>query len=107
MSKTGKIIGILRKNKYWIVAIIAVAFVGFLDSNSIWRHTLNQYRISEIRDEIAKYNNITENANKTLLKLKNDPAEVRRVARHEYYMKEEDEDIFVLTSDMKKDDNKK
>ena len=102
MSKTGKVIGILRKNKYWIVGIISIAFVGFLDNNSIWRHTVNQYRISEIRDEIALYNNISEEANKTLLKLKNDPAEVRRVARHEYFMKEEDEDIFVLSDDLEK-----
>lgn len=106
MSKTGKLIGILRKGKYWIVGGIALVIVGFADSNSIWRHTVNQYRIKQMQEDIATYNEISSNANKTLLKLKNDPEEVRRVARERYFMKEDDEDIFVLTSDMEKEKEK-
>lgn len=107
MSKTGKLIGILRKNKYWIVGVFSIVYVGFLDGNSIWKHISNLHRISEMREEIDMYNTISDDANNTLLRLKNDPEEVRRVAREKYFMKEADEDIFVLTSDMEKEKTEK
>ena len=70
--------------KYAIVTIAGVAIVGFLDENSFWSHFKNMQRISELKEETEKYN-----------------AEYRRekIARERYFMKADDEDIFVLSDD--------
>ena len=107
MSKTGALIGILRKNKYWIVIIFAVVFVGFVDENSIWHHYVNRYKIREVRAEIEKYNEKTDEANEILRRLKTDPSEVRRVAREQYFMREDNEDVFVLSTDMDREAEEK
>lgn len=107
MSKTGTLIGILRKNKYWIVIVIAIVFVGFVDENSLWRHQVNQYKIREIQSEIDKYNQRTKESNEILRRLKTDPAEARRIAREQYLMKQEDEDIYVFQSDIDREAEEK
>lgn len=52
--------------------------------------------ISRLKGEIQKYKNTFEKDKATLERLKNDPEAIVEVARERYYMKTEDEDIFIL-----------
>jgi cell division protein FtsB len=85
--------------KYIIVALIAFVFIGFVDENSIWRHMRNSQRISELRDEIKRLNE-QHNYNQAQLRLLgNDTKAIEKIARERYFMKTDEEDIFVLSDD--------
>ena len=85
--------------KYSVVCILGVLIVGFLDENSIWSHMKNQRRISELEDEIGKYNAAYERDQAQIRELNRNPKAMEKIARERYFMKADDEDIFVLSED--------
>lgn len=89
--------------KYTVVAVFAVVFIGFVDENSIWSHFRNKQTIQELEGEIDKYNAEHERNQNRIRALDKDPKAIEKIARERYFMKSEDEDIFVLSDDM--DDN--
>ena len=91
--------------KYVFVIIVGVALVGFLDDNSIWAHMRNLNRISELQDEIDDYTQRYERDQARVRQLNVNPKAVERIARERYFMKQADEDIFVLSDDVRHDAN--
>lgn len=89
----------VRGLKYIVVALIAVVFIGFVDENSVLRHISNSRRISELNDEIASYNRLHKNNETQIERLDSDPKSIEKIARERYFMKTDDEDIFVLSDD--------
>lgn len=85
--------------KYQIVIIIGVLLVGFVDEDSFMKRFELEYQISDLKDEIAKYNEQYDKSSAALKRLQRDPNEISRVARERYFMKKDDEDIFVLSDD--------
>lgn len=85
--------------KYVVVLVGGVVFVGFVGENSVWSHMRNQERIIELQEEIDGLLEEHEKNMKTLDRLKTDPMAVEEIAREKYFMKREDEDIFVLSID--------
>ncbi len=90
------IISRFKSLKYVLVVVIAVLIVGFLDENSVWNHFRNKRTINELREEISRYQSIYESDQQQLKKLDNDPKAIEEIARERYFMKADDEDIFVL-----------
>lgn len=88
-----------RLLKYVVVAALGVVIVGFADDNSIWNHYRNRQKIAELRFEINKFRSKYEHDMKSLRTIENDPKAIRKIARERYFMKTEDEDIFVLSDD--------
>ena len=82
-----------------VVTIIAVLLIGFLDENSVWSHFKNQQRIEELQDEIKRQNDQYNHDQKQIRKLNSDPKAIEKIARERYFMKADDEDIFVLSDD--------
>lgn len=89
----------VRALKYFIVIAIGVVLIGFVDENSVWRHIVNKQRISELQDEIDNYNAVYKSDKAQIRKLDKDPKAIKKIARERYYMKADDEDIFVLSDD--------
>ena len=87
--------------KYLIVIVVGVAVVGFLDENSYLRHKQYEIQISDMKAEIEKYNAQYEADSKKLRELRNDPKVIVKIARERYFMKADDEDIFILSDDEK------
>ena len=85
--------------KYAVVMIAGIAIVGFLDDNSFWSHFKNMQRISELREETEKYNADYRRDQARIRELDRDPKAMEKIARERYFMKADDEDIFVLSSD--------
>ncbi len=85
--------------KYAVVCIAGVLIVGFLDENSVWSHLKNQQRIEELEEETARYNAIYQRDQAQIREMDKNPKTMERIARERYYMKEADEDIFVLSDD--------
>ena len=85
--------------KYSVVCILGVLLVGFLDENSVWSHVKNQRHISELEDEIGKYNAAYERDQAQIRELNKNPKAMEKIARERYFMKADDEDIFILSDD--------
>ena len=71
----------LAHYKYFIVIVAGVLIVGVVDDNSIRQHIKYQLQIATLREEIGKYQ-----------------AQYEKDSR--YVMKADDEDIFVLSTDL-------
>ena len=100
MSKfTEHIWDCLSHFKYHITIVAGVAIVGFLDEDSIVKRFKNDYQISELKEEIAKYNKRYEADSKTLRNLERNPSAISKIARERYFMKADDEEVFVLSDD--------
>ena len=76
-----------------------VLIVGFLDENSVWSHLKNQQKISELEEETARYNAIFQRDQAQIREMDKNPKTMERIARERYFMKADDEDIFVLSDD--------
>ena len=85
--------------KYAVVCIVGVLIVGFLDDNSIWSHMKNLQHISELQEETQKYNANFERDQAQIRELNRNPKAIEKIARERYYMKEDNEDIFILSDD--------
>lgn len=92
--------------KYWIfklkylvafgVFLCAVFFVG---ESSIMNRCEQWSEIARLRGEIDEYNRKFEQDRSMLEALKHDTEAVKEVARSRYYMKTDDEDIFIIEGD--------
>jgi cell division protein DivIC len=89
----------LGRHKYLITIVIGVLVIGFIDENSFLQRVKYDIEINGLKDEIRKYNAINDSANTQLEKLKRNPRYIEKIARERYFMKADDEDIFVLTTE--------
>jgi hypothetical protein len=89
----------LSQYKYVITFVVGVALVGFIDDNSFLRRVQYDMQIGKMRDEIRKYNLQNEKATQALDELRRNPKAIRKIARERYFMKADDEDIYVLSTD--------
>ena len=60
----------------------------------------NKQKISELESEIARYRHRYEQDQAQLRRLDTDPKAIEKIARERYFMKADDEDIFVLSDDV-------
>ena len=85
MSKiTGHIYRFFSRFKFHIVIVLGALIVGVLDENSFMKRIEYAYQIDDTQQ---------------LKDLKTDSGAIARVARERYFMKADDEDIFVLSDD--------
>ncbi len=93
-------LGILRyyilKYKYVISITIFAILIGFVGEHSLIKRYAQKQEISQLNNEINKKRATYNNDKQKLDRIKNNPEAVKRVAHEKYYMKTEDEDIFVV-----------
>jgi len=85
--------------KYAVVCVVGILLVGFLDDNSLWNHFKNLQHIEELSREKEKYNADYQRDQAQIKELNKNPKAMEKIARERYYMKADDEDIFVLSDD--------
>jgi len=85
--------------KYGVIIVIGVVMVGFVSENSLLAHLRNKQYISTLSEEIEKYNDRYEKDVIKIRELNRNPKAMERIAREHYFMKADDEDIFVLSDD--------
>ncbi len=97
---------LLSRLKYIVVLAVGVAFIGFIGSNSVWAHFSYMSRISELQEEIDHYDGEYRRDQTQIRQLEGNPKAMERIARERYFMKMDNEDIFVLSDDERKPDTK-
>ena len=100
VSRTNPFYSFLSHNKYWIVLIIGGLIVGVHDENSFYQRVKYELQISELKEQISLYNSQYEEDEAQLKELRRNPKAITKIARERYFMKADDEDIFVLSDEM-------
>lgn len=93
----------VSKYKYVITFVIGILIVGFVDENSIYKRMMLQYEILDLKTEIEEYTKVYEGDKQQLRDLARNPKNISRIARERYFMKADDEDIFVLSTDTREE----
>lgn len=99
MEKMSPILEFLSRHKYLLTTVVGFVVVGFADANSIYRRIVLQYEIMDLKNEIEIYNKIYKSDARQLHALERNPKNIERIARERYFMKADDEDIYVLSTD--------
>ena len=87
------------KLKYVIALLVFIVAIGFVGESSIVNRIGQQQEIARLKGEIDEYNRKFNQDKKTLDALKHDPEAIKEVARSRYYMKTDNEDIFIVEDD--------
>jgi cell division protein FtsB len=83
-------------NKYVIAITVMFVFIVFLDENSVMKRMKLNQEISRLRKEIRYYEVLRDQSSQKLENLHAGKEELERVAREEYLMKKENEEIFII-----------
>ena len=85
--------------KYYIVIILGALIVLVLDKNSVLHQIQLHSQIESLQDEITRYTEENKEATRRLRELERNPTAIEKIAREHYFMKADNEDIFVLSDD--------
>lgn len=96
---------IIARYKYVIVIVLGVIIVGFVDDNSFVQRVKYDLQISDLKAQIKAYDEKHAQNATALHELKRDPKTIEKIAREKYFMKTDDEDVFVLSDDVQYTDN--
>ena len=99
VSRFNIILSFISHYKYLIVIVGGILIIGFLDENSFLKRVQLEWQISDLKAEIEKYRTQNEISTQKLRELKRNPNAIKKIARENYFMKADDEDIFVLSDD--------
>ena len=99
MSRLSPLLDLLSHYKYVITVVVGVLLVGFVDDNSFMQRAKLELQISDLEADIERYNEQNEADMKQLKAMKRSPKAFEKIARECYFMKADDEDIFVLSDD--------
>jgi len=82
-------------NKYFIIAIVFVVWMFFFDTNSFFVHQELNQEINELENNKNYFQDEITRDKEFLEKLK-DEDEMEKFARETYYLKKENEEIFII-----------
>ena len=100
-SRLGVVWSFISHYKYLVVIVLGVIIVGFIDENSFMRRIQLELKISDLRSDINKYNKQYQDDSRQLREIRQNPKTIEKIARERYFMKADDEDIYVLSDDEK------
>jgi hypothetical protein len=98
-GRLNNIISFIAHYKYLITIVVGFLIVGVLDDNSFRKLVEYQFQISDMKESIRKYDSQYLRDSRLLWQIDRNPKAIEKVAREKYFMKADDEDIFVLSDD--------
>lgn len=92
----------IGKYKYWVTCGVFLLIIGVLDENNLIRRFAHKREISQLKSEIERYRKQYEEDSKTLKEITSNREALEKVAREKYFMKKENEDIYIFEEDLDK-----
>ena len=96
MSKIKNIISLINNKKYYITLIIFSIWITFISSPNILGIQNSKTKKKKINQKINYYSKEINKNSEELDKIKNDTPYIIKLARENYFMKKENEDIFII-----------
>ncbi|MBR5688576.1 MAG: septum formation initiator family protein [Prevotella sp.] len=90
---------LFSRYKYLIVIVVGVILIGFVGENSMWNGRKLNRQIKELNNQIDSLQSKYNADSIRLSELERNPGAIEKIARERYFMKTDDEDIFMLSDD--------
>ncbi|MFB5945049.1 FtsB family cell division protein [Albibacterium profundi] len=84
------------KNKYVIASFAFAAWMLFFDRNDLSSQYKYHSQLQELESEKVFYSKEIEKVQKDLEGFDNDPKQLQKFAREKYFMKKDNEDVYVI-----------
>jgi cell division protein FtsB len=97
MQTTKKIFSVLS-NKYVIALAIFAVIILFTDHNNLFEQWNRKQELKELQAKKAYYQEEIQKTKRKLADLSNNAAALEKFAREKFYMKRDNEDVFVIDS---------
>ena len=85
-----------KLNKYWVVVIIFAVITFTVGDSNLYKRYMYDEKIRVLEKEIKFYQKEIAVNRQKLDDLNTSKERLERFAREEYYMKEQDEDVFII-----------
>ena len=86
----------LIKNKYFLVLMVFLIWVTFIDKNNLISQYQDRQALYELDKEKRYYQNEIQTTQEKLRELKTDNRSKEKFAREKYLMKKENEEIWLV-----------
>jgi len=83
-------------NKYLIVLLVFVVFVTFFDNHNLINRWQTHQKIKQMEKELKFYQNEIKTSKLKKNELQSNKENLEKFAREHYYMKKQNEDIFII-----------
>jgi cell division protein FtsB len=101
MKKVFSILLPIVKNKYFLVTFGVLVWVLFFDKNDLLSQLDLTRQVKKLQKEKKYFTDEIRNNKRDLEELKTNPKNLEKFARENYYMKKDDEVIYVIVPDKK------
>lgn len=95
MKVVKKILSVL-KNKYLLTTVGLTVWILFFDKNDLFTQLEFRKEVKVLQEDRNYYANEIKSITSDLRELSSNPKTLEKFAREKYYMKRDNEDIFVL-----------
>ncbi len=93
----------LFKNKYFLASVAFVVWMIFFDKNDLFSQYQYRQQLNKLKQERDFYKKQTTDVNTQLQELTTNQAALEKFAREKYLMKKDNEDVFIVEKEEKKD----
>ncbi len=83
-------------NKYFLATLVFLLLIVISKNNGIIRQINQTKKINQLEKQIEYYKNDIENVKKSIKALQYDTSHLEKYAREKYFMKRDNEDVFVI-----------
>ena len=87
------------KNKYTFTVLVFLVYLLFFDQNNILTQYSYKKQLNKLELEKEYFNKQIEITKQELDELTKNPASLEKFAREKYFMKKDNEEVFVFTTD--------
>lgn len=85
------------RNKFLISFVAFAVWMLFFDERDVFSLSHHRQELKELQQSKKYYTEEINKERSELEKLKNNPATLEKYAREKYYMKRDNEDLFLIT----------
>ncbi len=89
-------IALLNKYKFYIIIAILLSWILFFAQYDVFTIISKRQELKEMNDKIAFLKTEIINTEKQQAELKINPKEIEKQSRERYFMKKDDEDVFIF-----------
>ena len=88
----------LLSNRYWLAIAAFAVWIIFFDESNLFVQRQRTRELNELNKKIVYYKGQVAQTRQELKDLQNDPAILEKYAREKYFMKRDNEEVFVVDS---------
>jgi cell division protein FtsB len=97
--KPGRVLITILTNRYLLAITAFAVWITFFDENNLFVQHRRTRELSDLKSKIDYYHNQVNLTKKELDDLKNDPAALEKYAREKYFMKRDNEEVYIIDTD--------